>query len=320
MPIQPNLERNAMAPLSEATLQPLAKIVADDLMPKRAAFIQWANDRALDTTEDVDAWGQRKFAQPHVESMWFGWFNFPAVTTTGLLELRDLLARAAQAGEAINLSAAAAGALHIAMTTPPMESLEFSPSPALCSLDEAMASGELQQLKVEAKALAAGGTNWSMDVGCMFVLAMIERIEAGADQPPAGYIDRKDLVKLGNCRVTLHAQADKVDPVPLFRAPPAAMLQEFLSIIHDRNLDVGDRLQRIASRISFYCKVPVMEEDPLDIVRTLLCAVDRVVASASPNEPSPIANDSPLMLAARRACVERGFTAGGLAINAEGAV
>lgn len=54
-------------------------------------------------------------------------------------------------------------------------------SPAECvTLDEALASGELQQLKSEAQALAADGANWSMDVGCMFVLAMIERIEAGA--------------------------------------------------------------------------------------------------------------------------------------------
>jgi hypothetical protein len=78
MPTQPNIERSAMAPLAEATIQPLAKISTGQLMPKRAAFIQWANERALDTGEDVDAWGQRKFSQPHIESMWFGWFNAPA--------------------------------------------------------------------------------------------------------------------------------------------------------------------------------------------------------------------------------------------------
>jgi hypothetical protein len=181
---------------------------------------------------------------------------------------------------------------------------------------------ELNRRAVEGETLAVVtfGNVDALDV----LLEVVQRIRqiSFRDAPgiqPAGYIDRKDLSKLGNCRVTLHAQADKVDPLPLFRAPPDAMLQEFLSIIHDRSLDVGDRLQRIGSRISFYCKVPVMQEDPVDIIRTLLCAVDEVVASGSPNEPSPIANDSPLMLAARRACVERGFTAGGLAINAEDA-
>jgi hypothetical protein len=53
--------------------------VAEDLMPKRAAFIRWAQSLALDVTEDVDAWGARRFAQPHIESMWFGFFNAPAV-------------------------------------------------------------------------------------------------------------------------------------------------------------------------------------------------------------------------------------------------
>lgn len=141
---------------------------------------------------------------------------------------------------------------------------------------------------------------------------------ATTTQQPAGWLKRADLVKLGNCRAELWALPQSADAVPLFRAPPAAMLQEFLSIIHDRDLAVGDRLQRIASRITFYCKVPHLQEDPVDIIRTLLCAVDRVVASGSPNEPSPIASDSPLMLAARRACVERGFTAGGLAVDPAG--
>lgn len=49
----------------------------EDLMPKRAAFIKWAQDRALDVTEDRDAWGRRKFMHTHIEAMWEGWFNAP---------------------------------------------------------------------------------------------------------------------------------------------------------------------------------------------------------------------------------------------------
>lgn len=56
-----------------------AAAIADTITPKRAAFIRWAKGRALDVTEDRDAWGQRTFAQPHVESMWFGWFYSEAV-------------------------------------------------------------------------------------------------------------------------------------------------------------------------------------------------------------------------------------------------
>lgn len=53
--------------------------ITETLIPKRAAFIKWAQDRALDVTEDRDAWGKRKFAHSHIESMWEGWFHSPAV-------------------------------------------------------------------------------------------------------------------------------------------------------------------------------------------------------------------------------------------------
>jgi hypothetical protein len=147
----------------------------------------------------------------------------------------------------------------------------------------------------------------------------ITKMLPGADQPPAGYIARKDLVKLGNCRAELWALPSEPDAAPLFRAPPDAMLQEFLSVIHDDDLAVGDRLQRVASRIGFYCKVPHLEEDPVDIIRTLLCTVDHYWSLPSDKRecyPSPTSEMSPLMQAARRACVERGFTEGGLAIEA----
>lgn len=49
-----------------------------DLMPKRAAFLAWAEKRALDVTEDKDAWGNRKFAHSHVQVLWEGWFNAPS--------------------------------------------------------------------------------------------------------------------------------------------------------------------------------------------------------------------------------------------------
>ena len=49
-----------------------------DLMPKRTAFIEWCKSRHLDSDEDRDAWGQRKFKHSHVEAMWEGWFNAPS--------------------------------------------------------------------------------------------------------------------------------------------------------------------------------------------------------------------------------------------------
>jgi hypothetical protein len=64
---------------------------------------------------------------------------------------------------------------------------------------------------------------------------------------------------------------------------------------------------------------PQFQEDPMDIIRTLLCVVDRYWALPDEKRelyPSPTSECSPLMIAARRACVERGYTAGGLSIAA----
>lgn len=152
---------------------------------------------------------------------------------------------------------------------------------------------DLALLKALAQDKASDGANWSMDVGCMFVLAMIERIESFASAPPAGYIARADLVKLGNCRAELWAAPPAGDAVPVFLGAPPAPAAE-----------------------------PQFEEDPLDIVRTLLCTVDHYWSLPEEKRecyPSPTSEFSPLMQAARRACVERGFTAGGLAIESVGA-
>ncbi|HEX8610212.1 MAG TPA: hypothetical protein VF800_02905 [Telluria sp.] len=64
---------------------------------------------------------------------------------------------------------------------------------------------------------------------------------------------------------------------------------------------------------------PEYEVDPMDVVRALVRTADQM-AELPDNEralhPSPTAKESPLMIAARNACVERGFTAGGLEIDA----
>jgi hypothetical protein len=277
---------------------------AADLMPKRMAFIDWAAKRHLDVAEDVDAWGKRKFAHSHVEAMWEGWFNAPAapaVIDIGLPELRDVLKGACLSGEHVTLSHLSAGALYYAMTT-------GEPQAAL----PALAESSVLPLSLVSDEEMSNFANYHQG----------ERIvRAAPASAPAGYIDRQDLPKLGNCRLPLHAKFDKIDPVPLFRAPPDAMLQEFLSIIHDRDLAVGDRLQRVASRITFYCKVRELEEDPVDIIRTLLHTVDHYWTLPDEKReayPSPTAEFSPLMQAARRACIERGFTAGGLAVDPVG--
>jgi hypothetical protein len=60
------------------------------------------------------------------------------------------------------------------------------------------------------------------------------------------------------------------------------------------------------------------ETDLLDIVRTFVCIADRMAELTDAQRehyPSPAAEGSPLMYAARQACVERGFTAGGLSVD-----
>jgi len=114
-----------------------------------------------------------------------GLLHAPAITDTGLPELRDHLATAKIMDRSITLSLAAAAALHLAMTTPPQQPAARQ-SAALVDWAAYMDGPELQELKAEALALAADGINWSMEVGCMFVLAMIERIESSGEQQSTG--------------------------------------------------------------------------------------------------------------------------------------
>lgn len=150
-----------------------------------------------------------------------GLLHAPAITYTGLPELRDNLATAKVTGNSITLPPAAAGALHLAMTTPPSQTTAHRAG-ALADWSAHMDGPELQELKAEAQALAADGTNWSIEVGCMFVLAMIERIESRAAAPQvAGYIEPQDLPRLGNCRTTLWAAKQSPDAVSVYLTAPA---------------------------------------------------------------------------------------------------
>lgn len=60
----------------------------------------------------------------------------PAVTDTGLPELRDHLATAKVMDRTITLSPAAAGALHLAMTTPPSEAESATTTPQVAGYIE----------------------------------------------------------------------------------------------------------------------------------------------------------------------------------------
>ncbi|WP_426106328.1 hypothetical protein [Massilia sp. TSP1-1-2] len=98
-----------------------------------------------------------------------------------------------------------------------------------------------------------------------------------------------------------------------------AKLPERDLLVHalQESLDLSNYLQANLQRLDAMPAAPAYEHDPMDIVRSLLCIVDRM-AELTPaqfeNYPSPCSEASPLMIAARAACVERGFTAGGLAI------
>jgi hypothetical protein len=180
-----------------------APVVDEELMPKRAAFIKWAAGRSLDVTEVRDAWGARRFLAPIIDGMWEGWYNAPAepaIAETSLIDLRDLLARAAQTGQAINLSPAAAGALHAAMTTgePAMADDQSMP------VDMAQAKRWVTQLRVRVDSL----------------LMVINT--PPAERSPAGYIDRKDLVRLSNCRATIWPGTNEIDAVPVFLGASSA--------------------------------------------------------------------------------------------------
>jgi len=150
-----------------------------------------------------------------------GLLHAPAVTDTGLPELRDHLATAEVMDRSITLSPAAAGALHLAMTTPPPAPAALQ-VPGLADWAAYIDGPELQELKAEALALAADGANMSMDVGCMFVLAMIERIESrAAALKVAGYIEPQEIPCIGQCRTTLWATKQSPGALAVYLPAPA---------------------------------------------------------------------------------------------------
>jgi hypothetical protein len=65
------------APALPAAIPGTREQAVRDLMPKRAAFIEWCKARGIDTDVKKDAWGALTFKHDHVESLWTGWFNAP---------------------------------------------------------------------------------------------------------------------------------------------------------------------------------------------------------------------------------------------------
>lgn len=59
------------------------------------------------------------------------------------------------------------------------------------------------------------------------------------------------------------------------------------------------------------------DDDLLGIARTICYVAARMRDDSSEHDPSPLSEFSPLLIAAREACVKRGFTADGLAIAAQ---
>jgi hypothetical protein len=50
---------------------------SDDPMPKRSAFVKWANEHGLDTAVEKDVWGALSFKHHQTQAMWIGWFSAP---------------------------------------------------------------------------------------------------------------------------------------------------------------------------------------------------------------------------------------------------
>lgn len=209
-----------------------------------------------------------------------GLLHAPAVTDIGLPELRDHLATAKVMGRSITLSPAAAGALHLAMTKPP-PAPALRQSPRLADWAAYIDGPELQELKAEALALAADGANMSMDVGCMFVLAMIDRIESltAAQQPagpvvypPDGTASPFTVINLGNGQVKI---GDAVHDARL----PALWFGKDGS-----GVGVEEELNRPAHPGETLAVITVLTVESID---TLIEVAQRVRRIAFPNAPGP---------------------------------
>lgn len=151
-----------------------------DPMPKRTAFIKWCDGRALDASEDKDAWGARTFKHPHIQSMWEGWFNAPTAAAAPAagdepaiepvaplpvqaqpdeaLTLHDLAKEfhhAATTGTPYVLSPSSARKCFEAMTTPPDEAANKPAAPAAEQVREPSDGEIYAEVARRANAIAA---------------------------------------------------------------------------------------------------------------------------------------------------------------------
>lgn len=73
-----------------------------------------------------------------------------------------------------------------------------------------------------------------------------------------------------------------------------------------------------AENAALRAALPAQDKDAdlLDIARTICCVAAKARVDSHEYDPSPLSEGSPLLMAAREACVKRGFTADGLATGA----
>ena len=148
----------------------------------------------------------------HAREAWtagldYGMAHAPAAVETRLPDLARLLGTASKEGKAVKLSPIAAGAIYNAMTSGAGPASSTAPLQAPGHEAHTFTSENLALLKALAQDKAADGANWSMDVGCMFVLAMIERIEADAGKARIAELEGA-IDKLAACKGRFHTEAN----------------------------------------------------------------------------------------------------------------
>lgn len=159
-------------------------------------FIKAATPVEVDVLPPIPEWAKsdslgglvpseiREELRAHARHAWYmgldvGMRDAPAAYETTLPDLARLLGAASKEDKAVKLSPIAAGTLYNAVTTAAPAS-STAPLQAPGHAAHTFTGENLALLKALAQDKAADGANFSMDVGCMFVLAMIDRIEASA--------------------------------------------------------------------------------------------------------------------------------------------
>lgn len=289
---------------------PLLIVEALNTMPSRISFINWAKNRGLDVSEVPDNWNDRRFKSDSIETAWIGWFNALNEINPVDHNIVALSGGAAVRGEPV------------AGTAEQLVARIYDAIGHAESNDHRL-EAQFGQRKgppaVRSDDLRAHIKGWQSDGVAASVSA---RAADAPSEPSLRYTEPTEIVAYLHQVISGDGEPDQAlsfapDNFPLRDAPGF----RFRSLSH-RPLcfaDVDHSSKPIdKSRAADALSKPSGENDLLEVARCLCSIAARrreLTNSQRANYPHVDEEGSPVLDAARAACLARGYTEEGLSVE-----